>query len=213
MAYDVDKRPATWVWEQTVKRRNGIIAVVIIALLLIALDIAYLIPRFNLAVAIIVSVLAVPILAIRSIRNLPDRMMIPYENWRAGAKAEQAIGELLNQLRSELFTVMHDIEQAGEGNIDHLVSGPAGVFMIESKAKGYRQEALLKAKRQAAKIHDELDNHWVVPVICIHKRDKRPFNHDGVWIVPEQHLLDWIRSQKNQTVPFERLARYADTVS
>src|SRR5450830_286772 len=47
-----------------------------------------------------------------------------------------ASGELLEEFRGEGFIAMHGIEQAGEGNIDHLVSGPTGVFMIESKAKG-----------------------------------------------------------------------------
>lgn len=83
--------------------------------------------------------------------------------------------------------------------------------MIESKAKRYPDEALLKARRQAAKLHGELDS-WVVPVICIHEREREPFQHDRVWIVPEQHLLDWIRAQRDHPVPFERLARYADRV-
>jgi hypothetical protein len=160
--------------------------------------------------ALVVSIILIPILV--AVWHLPDKLGDDLDRWVLGFKGERSIGELLNELRSERFTVMHDIAQTGEGNIDHLVSGPTGVFMIESKAKGYQQEALLKARRQAAKIHDELDN-WVMPVICIHERDRKPFKHERVWIVPEQHLLDWIRSQRNQPVPFERLARYADTVS
>jgi hypothetical protein len=143
--------------------------------------------------------------------NLPDKWVDEIGLWSLGAKAENAIGELLNELRSEGFIVMHDMEQAGEGNVDHLVSGPTGVFMIESKAKGYQPEALRKARRQAAKLHDELDN-WVVPVICIHERDREPFRHEKVWIVPEQHLLDWIRARHDTPVPFEHLARWADTL-
>jgi hypothetical protein len=160
--------------------------------------------------ALLVSIICIPFLVV--FWRLPDKLGDDLDLWVLGNEAERAIGDLLNELRNEGFIVMHDIEQHGEGNIDHLVSGPTGVFMIESKSKGYLTKALGKAKRQAWKIHDEI-GCFVVPVICIHERDQKQFTHKKVWIVPEQHLLDWIRSQKNQTVPFERLARYADTVS
>jgi hypothetical protein len=52
-----------------------------------------------------------------------------------------------------------------------------------------------------------------VPAICIHECDRKPFKHDRVWIVPEQHLLAWIRAQHESPVPFERLALWADTLS
>lgn len=32
----------------------------------------------------------------------------------------------------------------------------------------------------------------------------------GVWIVAREQLLDWLRTQHNAPVPFERLARFAD---
>jgi hypothetical protein len=38
------------------------------------------------------------------------------------------------------------------------------------------------------------------------------FKTKGVWIVPHHELLERLRAQRNQTVPFERLARYADRV-
>jgi hypothetical protein len=107
--------------------------------------------------------------------------------------------------------VMHDIEQAGEGNIDHLVSGPSGVFMIETKLRSYNERQLSKAKRQAAKLHDELDV-WVTPVICLAERtgERPPYKHAGVWIVRRDQLVGWLGEQRNQVLPFERLARYAD---
>jgi hypothetical protein len=130
--------------------------------------------------------------------------------WRRGWKAEKSIGEELNRLRSEGFIVMHDVEQAGEGNIDHIVSGPTGVFMIETKARRYEDAHLRKSRRQAAKLHDELGT-WVTPVICIADRKGKPFRHDRVWVVPRVQILDWIRRQKNPQAPFARLAKYADT--
>jgi hypothetical protein len=131
--------------------------------------------------------------------------------WRRGWDAERSVGEELNLMRGEGCIVMHDLPQRGEGNIDHLVSGPTGAYLIETKARGYQAGDLVKAKRQAAKLKAELGTSWVTPVICLHERESEPF-YDRVWIVPRQHIRDWISKQKNPQVPFERLAKYADTL-
>jgi hypothetical protein len=209
MTYNVSKRPATWVWKQVRNRRARLLALAAPLALSVPIVLTLSFTHHVVVTAIASSVLLTVALILW---NVPDKWGNELDRWRLGARAEQAIGELLDELRGEGFIVMHDIEQEFEGNIDHLVSGPTGVFMIESKAKGYPDEALLKARRQAAKIHDDLDS-WVVPVICIHERDREPFRHEKVWIVPAQHLLNWIRAQHEKPVPFERLARYADTVS
>jgi len=53
-----------------------------------------------------------------------------------GAKAEEAIGAILNRLPIESHIVLHDIA-ADYGNIDHLVFRRDGaVFLIETKAHG-----------------------------------------------------------------------------
>jgi hypothetical protein len=131
-------------------------------------------------------------------------------SWVVGARAEEQVGLMLNELRRERFHVLHDIAQTHEGNVDHLVSGPTGVFMIETKYRRYTDEQLVKAKRQAAKLHDVL-GVWVTPVICLaERRGRPPYKHDGVWIVRRPDLLDWLRAQHNQVLEFERLARFAD---
>jgi hypothetical protein len=132
--------------------------------------------------------------------------------WMKGANAELAVGEALNELRREGFVVMHDIEQHGEGNIDHLVSGPNGIYLIETKFKSYRPEQLVKAKRQAARLGREL-GVWVTPVIVLPKRSGKPYQHDRVWIVKgTTSLASWISTQRNTAVDFERLARFADSL-
>jgi hypothetical protein len=45
---------------------------------------------------------------------------------------EEAVGRLLAQLREDGFHSIHDID-TGHGNIDHVVVGPTGVFVIETK--------------------------------------------------------------------------------
>lgn len=129
--------------------------------------------------------------------------------WLSGARAETSVGEELDRLGNEGFVVRHDIDQLYEGNVDHLVSGPTGVFMVETKLRRYEDKDLVKAKRQAAKLHDEF-GVWVTPVICIHRRRERgPFRTEGVWIVPQRCLLEWIRKQRNTPADDERVARFA----
>ena len=106
---------------------------------------------------------------------------------------------------------MHDIERPGQGNIDHIASGPGGVFLIETKLRRYEDYQLGKAKWQATRLYDET-GVFVTPVICLHLRRGGPFEARGVWIVPHERLLDWLRSQHKKPVPFERLARFTDRV-
>lgn len=53
------------------------------------------------------------------------------ENWQLGSWGEQQTAKELNKLLPP-WVVMHDI-QARRGNIDHLVVGPGGVFLLDSK--------------------------------------------------------------------------------
>ncbi len=125
-----------------------------------------------------------------------------------GARAEESVGLTLNELTRDGWTVFHDIEQAGEGNVDHLVFGPNGVYMIETKARRYENRQLIKARRQAAKLHDAL-GVWVTPVICLHERKGKAFRADRVWIVPHGELLAWLHAQRNTPVPVERFERFS----
>ncbi|MFD1947808.1 nuclease-related domain-containing protein [Nocardioides aestuarii] len=55
--------------------------------------------------------------------------------WEAGAVGEQATGEVLSRLDPAIWTVWHDVRWPGRkrANIDHVVVGPPGVFVIDSK--------------------------------------------------------------------------------
>lgn len=206
MAYGVYRRPGTWVSSQAT-RRSAVVwlfAGFLIALALIAVGLLAS-SRATAASSALVIALAF------ALWRYGSREMGSAINWLGGARAEEAVGEELNQLRHEGFVVMHDIEQRGEGNIDHVVSGSTGVFMVETKLNAFRPEALLKARRQAAKLHDEL-GVWVTPVICIERREGEPFEMQGVSVVPRRCILGWMRAQKNKPVDFQRLARWADSL-
>lgn len=55
--------------------------------------------------------------------------------WEAGATGEQATGQVLSRLDPALWTIWHDVRWPGRqrANIDHVVVGPPGVFVIDSK--------------------------------------------------------------------------------
>lgn len=125
-----------------------------------------------------------------------------------GRNGEAVVGERLEDLRWERYIVLHDIPFAGQSNIDHLVSGPNGVFLVETKFGSYLPVHLKKARRQAAKLSGELGVP-VTPVLCVNASEDGPYRHGGVQVVGFDALLPWIRAQSNPPVEFERLAHFS----
>jgi hypothetical protein len=62
------------------------------------------------------------------------------ENWRLGARGEQLVGEALNDpaIVGAGYRIYHDVPGADDWNIDHVVVGPSGVYVIETKARTKR---------------------------------------------------------------------------
>ena len=125
-----------------------------------------------------------------------------------GRNGEAVVGEALEGLRWERYIVLHDVPFPGQGNIDHLVSGPNGVYLVETKFGSYLPVHLKKAKRQAARLGEELGVP-VTPVLCVASSEDGPYRHVGVQVVGFDALLAWIREQSNPPVEFERLARFS----
>ena len=54
--------------------------------------------------------------------------------WQRGARGERQTARLLDRLSRHGYQVFHDLAMPGSpANIDHLVVGPSGVFVIDSK--------------------------------------------------------------------------------
>jgi hypothetical protein len=54
--------------------------------------------------------------------------------WRRGVAGERRTARLLGQLEGQGWAVLHDLAVPGSrANLDHLVIGPGGVFVIDSK--------------------------------------------------------------------------------
>lgn len=54
------------------------------------------------------------------------------ERWRLGAEGERQTAKALRSLTRRDWMLVNDI-QAERGNIDHILVGPAGVFLLETK--------------------------------------------------------------------------------
>jgi hypothetical protein len=58
----------------------------------------------------------------------------PTRAWRDGARGERATARRLRRLERDGYTVLHDLAIPGSrANIDHVVIGPSGVFVVDSK--------------------------------------------------------------------------------
>jgi len=63
-----------------------------------------------------------------------SRYVMPLvERHDRGATGEEHVGALLEDLRGQGWSVIHDLS-FGHGNVDHILIGPAGVFTIETKS-------------------------------------------------------------------------------
>lgn len=206
MAYDVETRPATFAAARAsthARRSLALVALFVgVGALPLVLSQAFEVPLV--ASAVIVTLMV-------ALYHAADGESALMERWLKGSTAEAAVGETLEALRWERYIVMHDMPQRGEGNIDHVVSGPNGVYLVETKFARYLPVHLKKAKRQAARLHDEL-GVWVTPVVCLATRDTRSYRREGVWVVSRAELADWIRAQQNEPVDFDRLARFAESL-
>jgi hypothetical protein len=134
--------------------------------------------------------------------------------WRRGAAGERRTARLLGPLERQGWSVLHDLTVPGSrANIDHLVIGPGGVFVIDSKQ--YRGRLQLDSSRrlwhgryplapalgavsfeadQAAQILPD-PGVAVLPVVAVHGAQV-PWGKvvvDGVPVVPARRLPSMLR--------------------
>jgi hypothetical protein len=129
--------------------------------------------------------------------------------WRRGAHGERHTARLLDRLTRDGFVVFHDLAVPGNtsANIDHLVIGPTGVFVIDSKqwtghlhqsADGlawhnhYRLDRTLDTVRWEAETLGRLLGTRTTPLLCVHRAHVHGGGLDaqGVAIVPASRLRD-----------------------
>ena len=55
------------------------------------------------------------------------------QNWKRGADGERKTEKVLKPLERSGWKVEHDVQQDGKANLDHVLTGPGGVFLLETK--------------------------------------------------------------------------------
>jgi hypothetical protein len=150
--------------------------------------------------------------------------------WRRGAAGERRTARILAALERHGWAVLHDLAIPGsQANIDHLVVGPGGVFVIDSKQ--YRGRLQLdpsgrlwhgryplaptlravsfEADRAARVLSDP--GLVVVPIVAVHGA-RVPWGKvvvEGVPVVTARHLPSMLRQLPAVLGP-ERVAAVAD---
>jgi hypothetical protein len=151
--------------------------------------------------------------------------------WRRGAAGERRTARLLDPLERHGWVVLHDLAVPGSrANIDHLVIGPGGVFVIDSKH--YRGRLQLDGSGrlwhgryplaptlravdfeadQAAQVLVDPDVVVVVPIVAVHGA-QIPWGKvvtQGVPVVAAKRLPSMLRQLPAVLGP-ERVAALAD---
>jgi Nuclease-related domain len=126
--------------------------------------------------------------------------------WQRGAAGERRTARLLERLTRDGYVMFHDLAVPGSpANVDHLVIGPSGVFVIDSKqwtgsvqqgADGlawhnhYRLDRTLETVRWEAETVGRLLGTRVDPLLCVHGAHVHGggLHAQGVAVVPA-HLL------------------------
>jgi hypothetical protein len=104
--------------------------------------------------------------------------------WQRGAKGERHTARLLDRLGRDGYVVFHDLAiPDSPANLDHLVLGPSGVFVIDSKQwtgqvhqssdgliwhNHYRLDRTLATLRWQAETLGHLLGVPVAPLVCVH---------------------------------------------
>jgi hypothetical protein len=123
-------------------------------------------------------------------------------SWQRGAQGERRTARLLDRLTRDGYVVFHDLAAPdSDANVDHLVVGPSGVFVIDSKqwtggvhqgADGlawhnhYRLDRTLETVRWEAQAISRILGTRATPLLCVHGAHVQGGGLDaqGVAIVP-----------------------------
>jgi hypothetical protein len=126
--------------------------------------------------------------------------------WQRGAQGERQTARLLDRLTRDGFVVFHDLAMPdSRANIDHLVIGPSGVFVIDSKQwsgsvhqgsdglawhNHYCLDRTLETVRWEATVIGRILGTCAVALLCVHGAYVQGggLHAQGAAIVPA-HLL------------------------
>ena len=160
------------------------------------------------------------------------------ENYQIGAWGESRTARALVPLLNDGWTVIHDISR-WKSNLDHVLVGPAGVFVLDTKnysgavtverggltlayGSGARPRVLgdslgRQARAQGAALHDVLrrrgvERPWAAAIIVFWAEFPQQIaGGDRVTYVHGDALVSYLRSRPQTFTP-DRVARIADAL-
>lgn len=148
------------------------------------------------------------------------------DNWEVGAWGEEATGRQLAKLDAAKWSVIHDVP-TGRGNVDHLVIGPGGVFVLDSKRVGgrvivqpdgirverlddeslwYSHGGAVQLRRLAAQTSERMfaATHikiWVTPVMVVWAEFPQRLVEGDCVVVHGDDLVAWLDSLPIRVAP------------
>jgi Nuclease-related domain len=144
--------------------------------------------------------------------RLRFRLSAEARAWRRGARGERRTARHLNKLVRQGWTVLHDLAiPQSRANGDHLLIGPPGVFLVDSKAwhgtitlavdgsawhNGHPLDQTLATVRWEAQQLATALGAPVLPLLCVHDT-KIPWGEiyvDNVPVLTPTKLLGLLRS-------------------
>jgi hypothetical protein len=154
--------------------------------------------------------------------------------WRLGAEGERRTAKALRPLLRTGWTVIHDVQRAHE-NFDHVLVGPPGVFLLETKVRAGTvsledglltirypddPEEVVTLPRLAAQMRGRARDlrathrfedgvrRWVTPVVVLWADfPDRLVELDGIAYIHGDELVGWLRSLPSANVAPPELAR------
>jgi len=157
--------------------------------------------------------------------------------WRRGAQGEERVADALSGLDGR-WAVVHDLTIGRRGaNLDHLVIGPPGVFVLNTKnltgtvtihersvrQNGHRtafvpglvREVTVVGERLSAAAGRPVSVSGALVLMGCRIEVKRPL--DGIAVLTPPQVVEWLRSlpadviEPGQVLELERVARTPDT--
>jgi hypothetical protein len=165
------------------------------------------------------SLLSLPLLWVLWRETDPGGLLDPVPHLK-GVRGEASVGEILEGLGSG-HRILHGID-TGRGNVDHVVTGPTGVFAIETKNVSGRFElrhgrftkdghdatrVLRQAKAEAMAMRDRLRHagmdRWVEAVVASSNArvDQDRLQAENVTVVAATALRAYIQNRTVRLSP------------
>jgi len=131
----IDRRPGQFAEERFKLRRRAwqrriwwVLPFVVVVLLAPAVAIAAVVNPAHIDLYVGLAIGAAAAMAVCCLDSPPQHI----ERWRTGAEGEKKTARALRPLLREGWVLLNDLPRS-LGNIDHVLIGPPGVFMLETK--------------------------------------------------------------------------------